>query len=118
MDELKAEKNWQKFTFVDDEAGFAFAKTLYPESQKSGKERANANLTRQVEQTRAQEKLLIADITVSHGFFVDVMGGELGHRYTYLCDYCATTSYKIKLASSGEAQVTLIDASNADYVQT
>lgn len=46
MNELKAAKGWQKLTFVDDEAGFAFAKTLYPEGQLKGRERANANLAR------------------------------------------------------------------------
>lgn len=72
-----------------------------------------------MEQTKEQGEKLVADITVSHGFFVDVMAGALGYKYTYLCDYCATTSYKISVnPSDAEPEITLINASYSDYVQT
>ena len=70
-------------------------------------ERALANLETQKQSTleQTQEQDMIAEIVVSHGFFVDAMT-KIFHptHYTY-CDYCAITSYKIKQLENDKDQV-------------
>ena len=91
---LNTEFNLQNIAYTDNDEGFDMAKTLYVENKESGIKRVAANIKRQKEQTKSQPAgRLIADITVSHGFFVDESSRALGIPLTELCDYCAITSY-------------------------
>ena len=74
------------------------ANQLYPESHAQGVKRIQANLARQkaaVMEQRSMGQMLVADITVSHGFFVDEVANAIGAGQQGWCEYCAVTSYRL-----------------------
>ena len=76
---LNTEFNLQNIAYTDNDEGFDMANTLYVEDKESGIKRVAANIMRQKELTKSQTAgKLIADITVSHGFFVDESSRALG----------------------------------------
>ena len=58
---------------------------------------------------------LVADITISHGHFVDETANIIGQPQPGWCDFCAITSYKL-VQAEGEIEVTVLLASNDDHV--
>ena len=117
---LNTEFDLLDIAFTDNDEGFNLANTHFVEDKEQGRKRATANINRKMEQTKAQSGKLVADITVSHGFFIDetsrLMGKEYHDRY---CDYCAITSIQMKLNEDGvKVDTKLIGFSNSDHVKT
>ena len=44
---------------------------------------------------------MVADITVSHGFFIDEVANAIGAGQPGWCEYCAITSYKLAEGAAG-----------------
>ena len=49
------------------------------------------------------ENTLVADITVSHGFFVDEVANAIGAGQPGWCEYCSITSYKLSEGNQSAA---------------
>jgi hypothetical protein len=61
---------------------------------------------RQKQQTLEQSNDdFIADITISHGHFVDEVANVNGSSLPGWCEFCAITSYKLKVGDNGNVEV-------------
>ena len=66
---------------------------------------------------------MVAEIIVSHGYFVDETSRALGTEMTdqvmdRLCFYAAVTNYKLAVNGDGNVDATLLHASASDHIQT
>ena len=94
------------------------AMQIYPEDRNTTRPVDNVNRHKQL--LIDQSEGLVADITVSHGFFVDDVAAVIGNYPGTWCDYCAITSYKLS-APAGATDIAdvVIEpklGSNSDHV--
>ncbi len=81
MAQLKTQCGWENLNFTDNDQGFEVANTHHPETKEHGQERVRANIDQQKALCKTQGSKLVADIRVSHGFFVDETALALGHQH-------------------------------------
>ena len=114
---LKAENNWC-VDFIDNDEGYnECCAREFPETKKAGQMRVRESLQKQKEMTKVQGPKMIAEITVSHGWFVDqtlvILNDEPMKAF---CFYCATTSYKLSQRADGDIDLDLIHQAFSDYI--
>ena len=119
MSTLKQQKNWC-VDFADSEEGFQqFKARSFPETEEAGKERVRENVEATKNMVKTQGAKLIAEVTTSHGFFVDqtrvvAFGEELGS----LSYYSSCTAYRLGLKADGEVDLNVIHSGKSDYIVT
>ena len=116
--ELKVSAGLQAFNFIDDEEGFTWASSLYPESKDQARARVKENIEAQREACSAQGKKLVIYIVISHGYHVDETKHLFDVPWGTWCDFCACTCYRLEQKQDGSTEKALIHAAKDDYVKT
>ena len=59
---------------------------------------------------------LVAEIVISHGYFIDAMTRIFDSKHKSWSSYCAVTSYRFDVKDDGEIEEQVLLKSNADHI--